>query len=153
MSRHDLETILKNCFSAINGEDDVVRDKITVIVYTKRAYDDSALESNMKIVKDVVCTLKEVSKNIEKVEVEEQANKQGVDYNKMHLTAQSLNKGGKVNETTERFKILFSGKFAVSYIVESKPCRDVKTFVTNSKGVSNEVSYFFINCVYSSFII
>ncbi|PAV84873.1 hypothetical protein WR25_06470 [Diploscapter pachys] len=84
---------------AINGEDDVIRDKITVIVYTKRAYDDSALESNMKIVKDAVW------------------------------------------------------KFAVSYIVESKPCRDVKTFVTNSKGVSTEVSYFFINCVYSSFII
>ena len=46
----------KTCFSAINGEDDVIRDKITVIVYTKRAYDDSALESNMKIVKDAVCT-------------------------------------------------------------------------------------------------
>ena len=42
----------------------MVRDKITVIVYTKRVYDDSALESNMKIVKDAVCTLKEVSKNI-----------------------------------------------------------------------------------------
>ncbi|PAV88945.1 hypothetical protein WR25_24379 [Diploscapter pachys] len=108
---------------AVDAKEEAIQDKINVIVYTKRVYDDKTIESNMKIVRDAV---------------EEQATKQGIDYKKLSMTQEVVNKGGK---------------FAVSMTVEKKSCNDAKTFVTNSKEASADLSFVFINCGYSSFII